>query len=215
MKYIVIVSLILILLMIIPETMNVKLPETNVQEIAKYNNIPNTVTAIYLRERLFDTIFEVVVFSIAVFGINFFHTSDTRPSFYIEKSFSRVTTFSGFIMFIASVYLAVFGHLSPGGGFSAGVAGGTSVLLMSLGEDPQKLKEQYKRINPEIQEKISILLIVAASIVEFAFELPPSKNFGSLFSGGMIPIQSILIFIKVAAGTWVLTHNLTEHRGTL
>ncbi|MEY3329490.1 MAG: putative Na+/H+ antiporter MnhB subunit-related protein, partial [Cyanobacteriota bacterium] len=44
---------------------------SGVESIVNDSGIPNAVTAIILRNRLYDTIFEVVVFTIATMGVYF------------------------------------------------------------------------------------------------------------------------------------------------
>ncbi|TAG74978.1 MAG: cation:proton antiporter, partial [Oscillatoriales cyanobacterium] len=50
-----------------------------VELIVKDSGIPNAVSAIIFRNRLYDTIFEVVVFTIAIMGANFLLATE-RPS---------------------------------------------------------------------------------------------------------------------------------------
>ena len=55
----------------------IKLPIA--ETIAQESSIPNAVTGIIFRNRLYDTIFEVVVFTLAIMGARFL-LADEQPS---------------------------------------------------------------------------------------------------------------------------------------
>jgi multicomponent Na+:H+ antiporter subunit B len=51
-----------------------------VQALVQDSGVPNAVTAVILRNRLYDTIFEVVVFTIAVMGAKFLLADESRSA---------------------------------------------------------------------------------------------------------------------------------------
>lgn len=113
-------------------------PDTDfsiVDAIVKDGGIPNAVTVIILRNRLYDTIFEVVVFTIAIMGA-YFLLANERPScaiyHFTDQPSIVLARLGATISALVSIELAIRGHLTPGGGFAAGVAGGTGLVLWRL-----------------------------------------------------------------------------------
>ena len=98
------------------------------------------------------------------------------------------------------IELAIRGHLSPGGGFAAGVAGGTAIGLVAITSSSEHMEELYHRWGAATWEKISVLIfIVLAVFILIGFELPKGE-LGTLLSGGLLPILNILVALKVALG---------------
>jgi multicomponent Na+:H+ antiporter subunit B len=113
------------------------------------------------------------------------------------------------------IELAIRGHLSPGGGFAAGVAGGTAIGLIAITSSPEWMQAIYRRWQAATWEKISVLVfIVLAAITLSGFELPHGE-LGALFSGGILPILNILVAVKVALGSWAVILVFIRYRGLL
>ena len=116
---------------------------------------------------------------------------------------------------IVAIELAIRGHLSPGGGFAAGVAGGTAIGLIAITSSSLWMEAIYQKWNAATLEKISVLIfIVLAVITLIGIELPHGE-LGTLFSGGMIPVLNILVAIKVALGSWAVILLFIRYRGLL
>jgi multicomponent Na+:H+ antiporter subunit B len=114
---------------------------------------------------------------------------------------------------LVGIELAIRGHLTPGGGFAAGVAGGTAIGLIAITSSPEWMMGIYRRYRASFWEKISVLIFIALSLMTLAgFELPPGQ-FGDLFSGGVIPVLNILVGIKVALGSWAVILLFIRYRG--
>lgn len=189
-----------------------------VETLVEESGVPNAVTAIILRNRLYDTIFEVVVFTIAVMGASYLLAN--------EKPFCAIYQFTdepsiimarlgATIAAIVGIELAIRGHLSPGGGFAAGVAGGTAIGLVAITSSTEWMQAIYKRWNAATWEKISVLVFVVLSVITLAgFELPHGQ-LGALVSGGVIPLLNILVAIKVALGSWAVVLVFIHYRGLL
>ncbi len=186
--------------------------------IAEDTGVPNTVSGIIFRNRLYDTIFEVVVFTIAILGVKFLLANEQpievvyqfsdRPSIILARLGATISA-------IVAIELAIRGHLSPGGGFAAGVAGGTAIGLIAITSSSQWMGGIYKKWNAAIWEKISVLIfIVLAVITLIGIELPHGE-LGALFSGGMIPLLNVLVAIKVALGSWAAILLFIRYRGLL
>ena len=189
-----------------------------VESIVRDSDVSNAVSGIIFRNRLYDTIFEVVVFSIAILGVKYLLANETptdnvyqfsdRPSIILARLGATIAA-------LVSFELAIRGHLSPGGGFAAGVAGGTAIGLIAITSSSEWMEGIYSKWNAATWEKVSVLIfIVLAVITLIGWELPHGE-LGTLFSGGMIPILNILVALKVALGSWAVILLFIRYRGLL
>ena len=189
-----------------------------VEVVVQDSCVPNAVSGIIFRNRLYDTIFEVVVFTISIMGCNFLLAN--------EKPLSKVYRFTdqpsivlarlgATIAALVSIELAIRGHLSPGGGFAAGVAGGTAIGLIAITSPPELMQGIYQRWQASIWEKISVLIFILLSVITlFGIEFPHGE-LGSLVSGGIMPLLNILVALKVALGSWAAVLIFIRYRGLL
>lgn len=193
--------------------------------LAATTGAPNLVSAVYLGARLYDTLFEVLVFTVAVIGVRFYllRRSSEAPSASIPES--HVLQASAQILYplilILGVYLTCFGHLSPGGGFSGGVVAASGLLLcvMSIGADTV-----YRRLSGAGIERLEWalpMLIVAACVLPLAFARPALSNLlpvgraGHLFGSPSILLLNVLIGLKVLIGSWMVLYAFIRHRGEI
>jgi multicomponent Na+:H+ antiporter subunit B len=116
---------------------------------------------------------------------------------------------------LVSIELAIRGHLSPGGGFAAGVAGGTAIGLIAITSSSQWMEEIYKKWNAATWEKVSVLVFILLAIITLMGWELPQGDLGKLFSGGVIPLLNILVAIKVALGSWAVILLFIRYRGLL
>jgi multicomponent Na+:H+ antiporter subunit B len=175
--------------------------------VAEESGVPNAVSALYLRNRLYDTLFEVVVFSVAVLGVAFFLDGTERTGALKalrDAPLLAMTKGAAFFAFLLAGLFAFYGHLSPGGGFAAGVAGGTALVLVSLTPERERLERLFPREILEKGEKYILLSFLLLSALACGGVLLPAGTYGSVFSGGWIPLLNGAITLKVAAGTWVI-----------
>lgn len=189
-----------------------------VETLVKDGGIPNAVTVVILRNRLYDTIYEVVVFTIAIMGA-YFLLANEKPSstFYrfTDQTSIVLARLGATIAAMVSIELAIRGHLSPGGGFAAGVAGGTAIGLIAITSSPEWMQEIYQRWQAATWEKVSVLIfIVLAAITLAGIELPQGEM-GALISGGVVPLLNILVAVKVALGSWAVILVFIRYRGLL
>ncbi|WP_199245258.1 Na(+)/H(+) antiporter subunit B [[Phormidium] sp. ETS-05] len=189
-----------------------------VETVVRDSGIPNAVSAIILRNRLYDTIFEVVVFTISILGVKFLLAN--------EKPISKVYQFTdqpsivlarlgATIAALVAVELAIRGHLTPGGGFAAGVAGGTAIGLVAITSSMDEMQAIYKRWNAATWEKISVLIFIVLAAMNLSGIELPHGQLGDLVSGGFIPWLNILVAIKVALGSWAVVLLFVRYRGLL
>ena len=189
-----------------------------VETIVTESGVPNAVSGVIFRNRLYDTIFEVVVFTIAILGVQYLFADETpsnkvyqftdEPSIVLARLAAMITA-------LVAIELAIRGHLSPGGGFAAGVAGGTAIGLIVITSSIDSIEKIYKKYNAAKWEKIIVIaFILLAGITLTGFELPMGE-LGTLISGGMIPIFNILVALKVALGSWAIILLFIRYRGLL
>lgn len=188
------------------------------QLVVQDSGVSNAVSGIIFRNRLYDTIYEVVVFTIAILGANFLLANE-RPSCAIYQFKDQpsivLARLGATIAALVGIELAIRGHLSPGGGFAAGVAGGTAIGLVAITSSPEWMQAIYKRWHAAAWEKVSVLVFIILSVITLAgFELPHGE-LGELFSGGILPILNILVAIKVALGSWAVILIFIRYRGLL
>jgi multicomponent Na+:H+ antiporter subunit B len=189
-----------------------------VETLVKDGGIPNAVTVVILRNRLYDTIYEVVVFTIAIMGA-YFLLANEKPSstFYrfTDPTSIMLARWGATIATMVSIELAIRGHLSPGGGFAAGVAGGTAIGLIAITSSSEWMQGIYQRWQAATWEKVSVLIfIVLAAITLAGIELPHGEM-GALISGGIVPLLNILVAVKVALGSWAVILVFIRYRGLL
>ncbi len=189
-----------------------------VETVVKESGLPNAVSAIILRNRLYDTIFEVIVFTIAIMGASFLLATE-RPAEKIyqftDPSSIILARLGSTIAALVGIELAIRGHLSPGGGFAAGVAGGTAIGLVAMTSSPEWMQSVYQKWNAAVWEKISVLVFIVLSVITLAGYELPFGEMGALVSGGIVPILNILVAVKVALGSWAVVLIFIRYRGLL
>jgi multicomponent Na+:H+ antiporter subunit B len=191
-------------------------PGNRVFQIAVKTAIPNTVTGIVLEIRLYDTLFEVFVFTIAVMGVHLAfsrHNIVSGQAFISDPTTAFLSRAGALITGLIALELAIRGHLGPGGGFAAGVAGGTSIGLAAVTRTPETMEEaRLKWRLPFLEKSCVLLILVVSSAVLFGIQLPRGQ-FGSLASGGAIPLLNMLTGLKVTVGSWTVLLLFVRYRG--
>lgn len=189
-----------------------------VETLVNQSAIPNAVTAVILRNRLYDTIFEVVVFTLAIMGAQYL-LSNEKPLGHVSRFNDQpsivLARFGATICSLVCIELALRGHLSPGGGFAAGVAGGTAIGLVAITSAPEWLESIYRRFHAATWEKISVIVFILCGASLLMGVALPTGRFGTLLSGGWIPWLNILIALKVALGSWAAVLTFIRYRGLL
>jgi multicomponent Na+:H+ antiporter subunit B len=189
-----------------------------VDTIVQESGVPNAVAGIIFRNRLYDTIFEVVVFSIAILGARFL-LADEKPSATIHQFTDKpsivLAQLGATIAALVSIELAIRGHLSPGGGFAAGVAGGTAIGLVAITSSSEWMEGIYKRWRAATVEKVSVLIFIVLAVATLIGWELPHGTLGALVSGGGIPLLNILVALKVALGSWAVILVFIRYRGLL
>lgn len=189
-----------------------------VEVIVQDTGVSNAVSGIIFRNRLYDTIFEVVVFTLAIMGARFLLANE-QPSCTIYQFTDHpsivLARLGATIAALVGIELAIRGHLSPGGGFAAGVAGGTAIGLVAITSSPKWMEGIYKRWGAAMWEKIAVLIFIILAVLTLVGLELPHGQVGMLVSGGWIPLLNILVAIKVALGSWAAILTFIRYRGLL
>ena len=196
------------------------------QEGASETGAVNLVSGIYLNYRLYDSLFELLIFSMAVLGVRFYLNADeSRKPAVPRIAESPVVRIAADLLFgpiiMIGLYLVVFGHLSPGGGFSGGAVGGTGLLLCAAALGAEVVARRFHEQVVEQVEWGILLVIFSFTLAPMFFGYVPLTDLlhpgheGALISGGTIPIHNVLIGVKVFIGTWVIIYSFIRHRGEI
>ena len=189
-----------------------------VRDIAEQAGAPNLVSGVILHLRLYDTISEVVVFTLASIGVRMLladepgqekiRALDDPPSVVLCQLGATMAALIG-------VELALRGHLSPGGGFAAGVAGGTAIGLALISGSAELSERVYQRYRADLGEKIAVIGFIGLAFIALEGVQLPEEIFGSGATGHWIPLLNILVAVKVTLGSWAMVRLFVRHRGLL
>jgi len=164
----------------------------------------NSVTAIYLGYRLYDTLFESLMLLIsmsAVIHLSWYTYFFASQELYISIKHSQIAVYTiriiGQILILVGFYVMINGHLSPGGGFQGGVIAASFFICRYMIFDMFDIP-----IGKVIKmEKIIYIgiVFVALSFISVAsdFGLSPHKTLYLIF-------MNLLIGMKVACGFFIL-----------
>lgn len=178
-------------------------------------NVSNAVFGVYGIFRFYDTLFELMIFSTAVLGITIFSDLETPAGSGKSKLIEShvVTASASFLYPILAVfgfYLAFSAHLGPGGGFAAGVIGGSGILLLALS---QGADETGRRFQEDAMKRVEYLVLVFALFVGIAGIFYPGAAYDDWSGVGVIIAVNMAIGLKVFIGTWAILHFFVKHRG--
>ncbi len=189
-----------------------------IASLAQTTGVPNLVSGVILHTRLYDTIAEVVVFTLASIGVRFLLAGEPAKTSIraISDAPSVVLCQLGAtIAALIGVELALRGHLSPGGGFAAGVAGGTAIGLVLISGSALLSERLYRRYRADLWEKAAVVAFVLLAALALDGIPLPGGSFGTLASGGWIPLLNLLVAVKVTLGSWAMVQLFVRHRGLL
>jgi len=176
----------------------------------------NTVSGVILHSRLFDTIAEVVVFTLASLGVGWMLRGEphqARIQGLQDPVAIALCRLGATLASLVAVELALRGHLSPGGGFAAGVAGGTALGLGLLSGRSDQSEQLYRRWRVALWEKGAVLAFIAIAMLSLLGLTLPEGSFGTAGSGGWIPPLNVLMALKVTLGSWSMLQLFVRYRG--
>jgi len=178
--------------------------------------VVNAVTSVVVYFRGFDTLGEIAVLFIAALGIGLMLSSHTKDSDKEESSFilQKASKLLFPVIMLFGVYVMIYGHLSPGGGFQGGVIIASGVLLLLISD--HNFEVPHAVISAlETFAGISYVLIGLIGLLvmdKFLGNFLPHdvSEMGLLLSGGIIPLVYIVVGIKVGSEMSLIVQNLLK-----
>jgi len=126
------------------------------------------------------------------------------------------------LIFLFGIYIILFGHLTPGGGFAGGVILASSYVLLMLAfgrkfvEDnlPLPVASKLDCLGALLFALIGILGLVFGGVffTNFLYQKYFPQAPFDLVSGGAIPLSNIAIGLKVGASLFLVIFALTVFR---
>ncbi len=188
-------------------------------ELLKINTnegVANAVTTVVVYFRGFDTLGEIAVLFIASLGIGLMLESNSKCDIKANSNFILQTgaklLFPIIVLF--GIYVMIYGHLSPGGGFQGGVIVASGVLLLLIAyrhfEVPHKVIIVLETFAGVSYVLIGLMGLLVLDIFLGNFLPNNMQNMGMLISGGIIPIIYIIVGIKVGSEMSSMVQNLLK-----
>jgi len=140
--------------------------------------------------------------------------NQTQGMSLIVKTTSRIILW---VVFLYGLYIILFGHLSPGGGFGGGVILALGLLSIVLAYGRSFTLKWLRIARLEKAEAGAPLMFLAIALLGALFGGAFLQNFlgkGSLFhlySSGVIPWLNIVIGLKVGLSLFLVVWALTEY----
>lgn len=132
----------------------------------------------------------------------------------------KITQIMAPVIFLFGLYVIVHGHLSPGGGFAGGVILAAAFILqiLSFGSILPSLRREEVWL--ELLEStavmgflvISGLGLLLASFRIFFLNFINRGTVGQLLSGGIIPLENIVVGAEVCAAITTIFIALTVYQ---
>ena len=183
--------------------------------------VANAVTSVVVYFRGFDTLGEIAVLFIASLGIGLMLESNTKCDIKAESNFMLQTASKLLfpIIILFGIYVMIYGHLSPGGGFQGGVIIASGVLLLLISHKNFEVPHSVV-VLLETFAGVSYVLIGLIGLIvldKFLGNFLPHNisNMGMLLSGGIIPIIYIIVGIKVGSEMSMIVQNLIKRDGNV
>ncbi len=185
-----------------------------------YDGSANIVSAIYLDFRLYDTLFEILIFSIAIMGVSTYSKRIIEAG-HVTADASGLVRFDLFILGIGTIgwglYTVMTGHLQPGGAFSGGAISSSGIVVLTLAFGAERIHRGVERFRLEFYENLVIFVVLA--YIVFA---DPSGGFfspgfpvgvpGDFFSGRGAILLNGAIGFKVFIGGWLIFHEFAKRK---
>ena len=193
-------------------------PSAIAEAIARETAIPNAVPGLLLRNRLYDTIFEVFVFTIAVLGVKHYlshHEAKEEIVHISDDTTVIIARIGAMVAALVALELSIRGHLAPGGAFAAGVAGGTAVGLVAITTEASSLVERYSKWHIGAWEKATVLVFLSLAILSLSGVRIIVDPIWMPVDNVFIPMLNVLIALKVTLGAWTIVLTFIRYRGLL
>lgn len=125
----------------------------------------------------------------------------------------------GFIL-LYGIYIVLYGHVTPGGGFAGGVIIACGFILLTLAGGEQQGRSFFGKGAASTLDSVGVLIFLALAWMGMWAGGAFFQNFigtseqarFTLFSGGIIPISNIGLGIKVASSLFLVFSVLAALR---
>jgi multicomponent Na+:H+ antiporter subunit B len=178
--------------------------------------VANAVTTVIVFFRGFDTLGEIAVLFIASLGIGLMLHSNSKCNIKAESNFMLQTASKILfpVILLFGIYVMIYGHLSPGGGFQGGVIIASGVLLLLISHKAFEVPHSVI-VALETFAGVSYVLIGLIGLLvldTFLGNFLPHdiSQMGMLLSGGIIPVIYIIVGIKVGSEMSLIVQNLIK-----
>ncbi len=126
------------------------------------------------------------------------------------------------LIFLFGIYIILFGHLTPGGGFAGGVILASSYVLLMLAFGRQFVEKNLPSTVASRLDCLGAFLFALVAVLGLVFGGTLFVNFlyqkylpgtpFDLVSAGTIPLSNIAIGLKVGASLFLVIFALTVFR---
>jgi multicomponent Na+:H+ antiporter subunit B len=129
------------------------------------------------------------------------------------------------LIFLFGIYIVLFGHLTPGGGFAGGVILACSYVLLLLAYGRKFTEKSFSLGAASRFDCTGALLFVAIALAGFAYGsagffynfiqqqyLAGHNTAFRMVSAGIIPLENIAIGLKVGASLFMIVLLLSVFR---
>jgi multisubunit Na+/H+ antiporter MnhB subunit len=127
------------------------------------------------------------------------------------------------LIFLFGIYIVLFGHLTPGGGFAGGVILASSYVLLMLAFGREFVQKDLPLALDSRLDCLGALLFAMVAVLGFVFGGTFFVNFLyqkeylsseplHLISAGTIPLSNIAIGLKVGASLFLVIFLLSTFR---
>jgi len=116
------------------------------------------------------------------------------------------------------IYLVVYGHITPGGGFGGGVVIACSFILITLATGERAALSLFSKNMTSRLDSVGLLMFLALGWLGTAWagayfysnfvNTPEAAQF-TLLSGGLMPLANIALGLKVASALFLVFTLLT------
>ncbi len=197
------------------------LAEHYIEKGVEDTGVINLITAILFDYRAFDTLGEATVIftaaSVVAMLLPLHRASMLRTEFtpIVHQTIAFILPF----LWVISLFLVFYGHLSPGGGFSGGVIISAISILIIFTYGFKYMTDRFSVERLSLLEDagaLTFLLIGVLGIVAGGTFLANSQaglylgQPGELLSGGIIPLSNLAVGAKVGTGLSVIFISLAR-----
>lgn len=178
--------------------------------------VANAVTTVVVYFRGFDTLGEIAVLFIASLGIGHMLSANAKCDVKAQSNFMLQSASKLLfpIILLYGVYVMVYGHLSPGGGFQGGVIIASGVLLLLIShkdfEVPHSVIVALETFAGVSYVLIGLIGLFTLDVFLGNFLPHDVTQMGMLLSGGIIPIIYVIVGIKVGSEMSMIAQNLVK-----